>query len=431
MKRLLYLRTITNSIILLAALLSFLPLSSLRCATYKIGIAISSNLNQFKIEHEINDIERDIYDGAALAVNELSGKDKITLSIPNFENTLQGKLKRLNNEPQLAASLVFALPQDTPDFLKALRTISHPVLSLGSALKEERTSNQYYQLAPDNSLEVEAMINSARINGLSERIAVIVLDTAEAELNDDLATIFSAKNIPMTLIHSQQRIKRLDLRRMKIRIVQKIERANPTAIFLLGNSEDVVDTAIDLRELKIQCPLYIRMRNTTRKVQNKLYNLGEIYGVTAASNLNRLPGEPGFVNRFARFFGRDPSSWAALAYDGIKQIVKGASRSNGSELKYTLPSILPTLPLEFGTGFAIDLSRRTVWYPATSKLEKGNFQVKTLPGRSVIEGSNLNKQVSPSPVRVEAPQRRRGDNRDDITQTGTVRRWKHILVLPE
>ncbi len=400
--------------------------SSLQGAQFKIGLVVSDDA-------QASEIKRDIYDGAALAVSEGSGNHTIALAVPNFEKSIRQKLIRLNSEPSLSSAIVFATPNERESFSKALNEVSYPILCAGISLQNHQNGTRYFQLSPDAKLQAEAMIRHAMQAKAAQSIGVIILDNGEHSLTMEISEVFQQYNLPVPFIPLKERVKDTRLFRMKPRTATRLKKIKPSALFLFGNSEDVVHTAMDLREMNLSCPLYLRMRNATRTVLNRVYNLGEIYCVTAASHRNDIPGEPGFVDRFANRFGRDPSSWASLAYDGVMEIIK-ASNSGDPAMN------LANLPLGFGTGFALDFSRQTRWYPAISKLEGGNLRVQSLPGKSQLSSTPLNR-VTPSSLPQNIQQRdafRRQPSynsyappQNDITQSGTVRKWRHFLVLPD
>jgi hypothetical protein len=429
----------------MASLLIF-PVATVKAENYKIGLVSSNDLRNSKVF-------RDIFDGATLALSEIGQEGSIVTIAPSQNGSLNEKLTLLNKESDLACTMVLASPSEPMKIIKGMNLLTNPILLMGLTATGESPWSSLYQLSPADDLQFEAMLTHSIKAGTAGSIFAIVPRTNESDIDKDILKSFLKKNILVTLIHLDENLTDNSGIRRNRNLSVKLKDSRPSAVFLGGSTGDVINTIVDLRNLKITCPIYLRLNETVENL-DRLATMGDIFAVTAAAHIGSIPGEPGFIERFTATHKREPSSWAALAYDGANQIAKGTSLSKS--INANLAEKLMKLPLQFGAGFAIDFSLDARWYPAISRLTEGKFLVVQLPGVSQLPyekkrkiATSLTGQDSSKSNNTNSTQRSNQNaaknidgypddtkignklNQNDITETGIVRKWNHFLVLPK
>ena len=209
---------------------------------------------------------------------------------------------------------------------------------------------------------------------------------------------------------------RLDAQKLK-----RLRGASPVAVLLIGQNNEVLRACQEVRRAGERCPLFGRLRQASSDfIETMKGRVTGFWAPTAAGHETFPPCEPSFAKAFQQRYDRYPSSWAALAYDGVMLIQRAVEVSSRKGLS---PSrALGDLPLFYGVGFVFNFKDSELWHPALSKFDdQAQFSTMRPPDRilplKTWEIERLKSKASNSSSNDEA-----GDK--------TLKKWHHFLVLP-
>ncbi len=402
---------------LLFLICSLLP-AALFSAPYKLGLILP-------LTGPEKWLGRELRDGAQLSAEDSPSTDRpelIVLDDGGLSSKLERHLTQLNRNRDVLAVIGGGSFGQTKTIDNMANRLEYPVLICGDPLGSSKQKSKVFQLLPTNAQQFAAIfayLNATIPAALSKKtIAVITQSGQQSELplQQTAAAVGASVKIVKTASGRLSTSQARDLRR-----------GSTKAVIVVGNNGDSLRACQEVRRASINSPIFGRLRQASDDFEQAAKGrVSDFFAVTAAGHEMFPPCEPTFVKRFFTRFGRKPTSWAALAYDGVQLANKAVKAANNSRSR--VGRELASLPMHFGVGFVFDPGSDELWFPSVARLNEEGFITRQPPGKM--------KPLAEVPVSRNQARRsnrarvNRRQTTKDITQTGRINKWRHFLVLP-
>ena len=381
-------------------------------APFKIGLILPLSGAEKWLGQELRD-------GAQLAAE--SSRDRPELKIIDDGGRaarLERDLLRLNDDKEIMAIIGGGSFGQTSSIEQFSHRLDIPVLVCGDPVGTSRSASEIFQLLPTNEQQFAAIFDyvTKTVPAPLGRKTVAIMTGSGHGSRIALERAASSYDVELNIINSSTG-------RLSMDQFRQVRRSKAKAAIVIGNNEDSLRACQEIRRASIRCPIFGRLRQASSDFrQLAAGRVSEFYVTCAAGHETYPPCEPNFAKSFLDRFGRKPSSWAALAYDGVSLIGKAVAAAN--KRRNRVGQNLARLPMHFGVGFVFSPQSGQLWFPSIARMDAQQFVTLRPPGKM-----SLRRRTQTSNKTIRRPARRVRDNKD-ITQSGKITKWRHFLVLP-
>ena len=387
--------------------LSLLLPQNVISASYKIGLIVPLSGAERWLAQELRD-------GATLAAEALSSRsetiDLVIIDDGGRSTRLERELVKLKSDSRVMAIIGGATFGQTKTIDQIAVNLDIPTLICGDPSGTSRSPSQVFQLLPDNGQQFAAIFDYVTriVPKAVGRRTVVILTGSGLGSRPALETMASNYGIQLTIINASSG-------RLNMDQFRQVRGSKAKAAIVIGNNEDCLRACQEIRRASIRCPIFGRLRQASTDFQKSAAGrISDFFATSAAGHETYPPCEPTFAKSFLDRFGRKPTSWAALAYDGIGLVSKAVTAARNQRQR--VGSSLAKLPMHFGVGFVFNPQSGDRWFPSIARMDRDRFVTLRPPGKISAPATNKSSRVP----RIDK----------DITQTGKITKWRHFLVLP-
>ena len=353
---------------------------------------------------------QELRDGARLAAESLRDRPELVIVDDNGRSArLERELLRLSKVNEVMAIIAGGSFGQTSSLEQFSQRLDIPVLVCGDPVGTSRSASEIFQLLPTNEQQFAAIFDyvTKTVPAALGRKTVAIMTGSGHGSRMALERAALSYDIELSIINSSTG-------RLTMDQFRQVRRSKAKAAIVIGNNEDSLRACQEIRRASIRCPIFGRLRQASSDFRKLAAGrVSEFFVTCAAGHETYPPCEPNFAKSFLDRFGRKPSSWAALAYDGVSLIGKAVAAANNRRNR--VGQNLANLPMHFGVGFVFSPKSGELWFPSIARMDAQDFVTLRPPGKMLPR------------ARTQSTRFRKNK---DITQSGKITKWRHFLVLP-